>query len=130
MIFRFELKYDFQIWLGMMKIPIPNTLSSMCIMSPAPLPPRAFYWGGGRGGWKIFNVGKKVGTCTFWIVRGRVSKEEKWIFSEGAWGFSESNFQLLIKYHIRYKNVNDSNNHNLNVLYLPTIFKFLNISNL
>ena len=56
----------------------------------------------------------------FWIFRG------EWSFS-GGWGFSESNFQLLIKYLIRYKNVNYSSNHNHNVLYLLTVFKCLQL---
>ena len=59
-----------------------------------------------------------------------MSKEGEWIFSRGGGEFSESNFQLLIKYHIRYKNVNDSNNHNHNVLYLLKIFKCLQLCKL
>ena len=40
----------------------------------------------------------------------------------GGWRFSESNFQLMMKYYIRYKSVNYSSHH---VFYLLTIFKCL-----
>ena len=51
------------------------------------------------GGWKI--VGKKGGgACTFQIFRGGISKKGGVDFFRGGWGFSESNFQLLMKYQI------------------------------
>ena len=50
------------------------------------------------GGWKI--VGKKGGEpCNFQIFRGGISNKGVDFFREG-WGFSESNFQLLMKYQI------------------------------
>ena len=55
----------------------------------------------GGGGWKFCNVGKKGGTCTFWIFRGEGVKGGTDFFRGKDWGFSESNFQLLIKYPIR-----------------------------
>ena len=67
--------------------------------------------------------------CAFWIFRGDWVKMREWILSVGSWGFSESNFQLLMKYHIRWKNVNYNNNRNHNVLYLLTFFKCLQLVN-
>ena len=74
-------------------------------------------------GSKIFSILAKTGglAVSDFLGRGQWVKMGEWIFSEGGWGFSESNFQLLIKYHIRSKNVNYSHNHNHNVFYLLTI---------
>ena len=79
------------------------------------------------GGLKIFQFGKKGRACNFWIFRGGLSKKEGVNFFRGGegWGFSESSFQLVIKYYIEdKKNVNYSYNHN-HVLYLLTISKYL-----
>ena len=87
-------------------------------------PPFLQVWGGGeRGGPKKFSLlVKRGGTCTFWIFRGRVG-----FFRGGGGdcGFSESNFQLLIKYHIRKIKCKLIALINHNLIYLPTIFKCL-----
>ena len=57
-----------------------------------------------------------------------VSKKGGVDFFRGTRGFSESNFQLFIKYHIIFKkNIDYNYNHNHNVLYVLTIFKSLQL---
>ena len=69
-------------------------------------------WGGGGRGWA---KRRDVHLGGEWVKRG------EWNFW-GGWRFSESNFQLMMKYYIRYKSVNYSSHH---VFYLLTIFKCL-----
>ena len=47
------------------------------------VPPFLPFLQGGGGDWKVFNVGKKGGTCTFWIFRGGVN----FFFRGGAEAF-------------------------------------------
>ena len=73
------------------------------------------FYGGGGGGGRGCAKRRDVHLGGEWVKRGG------WNFW-GGWRFSESNFQLMMKYYIRYKSVNYSSHH---VFYLLTIFKCL-----
>ena len=62
-------------------------------MEPSVLPPFL------EGGLKLFQCWQKGGTCTFWNFRENWVKIGEWVLPGGSWfwGFSESNFQLLMK---------------------------------
>ena len=76
---------------------------------------------------KFSMSGKRQKLALFEFLGGKMSKKREVDIFRGTWGFSESNFSLLITYQIRQKNVNYSNNHNHNVLYLLTIFQCLQL---
>ena len=74
-------------------------LTKESIVSSTPTPTPFFFC---RRSLKNFQCWQKGGTCTFLIFRGGVSKKKVADLEGGCWEFSESNFQLLIKYLMRW----------------------------
>ena len=99
---------------------------SMCIQDRVHIVPPPFSVG---EAWKFSMSGKrrKLALFEFLFFWGKMNKKGEVDIFRGTWGFSESNFPLLITYQIRKKNVNYRNNHNHNVLYLLTTFQCLRL---